>query len=107
MAAAVGVIQILGMPAALMVADVMAKSGYIEVVRLDHTDAGLISVVVRGLTADVMAAVHSGVTAIQQQAPERFAGHHLIPCPDGNVEAVLALLRSPQSGNSGAAEWLD
>lgn len=103
MSEAVGVIQTLGMPAAMAVADGMVKGAQVEFVRFDNTDAGLISVIVRGATAEVQAAVGAGIAIAQQQHPGRYAGHHVIPCPDGNVEAVLPLL--PSSG--GEADWLD
>lgn len=100
---AVGVVQMLGMPAALAVADEMVKGARVEFVRYDNTDAGLINVIVRGAIADVQASVQTGIAIAHQQHPRHYAGHHVIPCPDGNVEAVLALMRSPTSESG----WLD
>lgn len=97
---AVGVIETLGMPTALEAADAMVKSAQVTFVRFDTLAAGLVSVIVRGPTGEVEAAVQAGIRSIQR-IPGQLAGHHVIPCPDGNLEAVLPLLRGRRDD-----EWL-
>ncbi|HEY9880444.1 MAG TPA: BMC domain-containing protein [Leptolyngbyaceae cyanobacterium] len=104
---AVGVIETLGMPTALEAADAMCKSGHVQFVRFDNLQAGLISVIVRGPVAEVNAAIQGALASLSRVHGGALAGHHIIPCPDGNVEAVLPLLRAPGGANAGAVDWLD
>ncbi|PSN17615.1 carbon dioxide-concentrating protein CcmK, partial [filamentous cyanobacterium CCP5] len=95
-----GVIEVRGMPAALEVADVMTKAAQVQFVRFDTLAAGLVSVIVRGATGEVQTSVQAGVDGLRRNRAS-YAGHHVIPCPDGNVEAVLPIV-----GGSGSDEWL-
>ncbi|HEY9736196.1 MAG TPA: BMC domain-containing protein [Trichocoleus sp.] len=102
---AVGVIETLGMPTALEAADALCKSGRVEFVRFDNLQAGLISVIVRGPVSEVTAAVEGALMAIRRVPGGAVAGHHIIPCPDGNLESVLPLLRN-RGTTSKQADWL-
>ena len=102
---AVGVIETLGMPTALEAADALCKSGNVYFVRFDNLQAGLISVIVRGPVSEVNAAVQGALSALARVHGGSVAGHHVIPCPDGNVEAVLPLLRSANAG-APSSDWL-
>ncbi|MBD0337218.1 MAG: BMC domain-containing protein [Cyanobacteria bacterium Co-bin13] len=88
---AVGVIETLGMPTALEAADMLCKSGQVQFVRFDNLQAGLISVIIRGPVSEVTAAIQAALSTIDRVPGGKVAGHHIIPCPDGNVEAVLPL----------------
>jgi carbon dioxide concentrating mechanism protein CcmK len=101
---AVGVIETIGMPAALEAADALCKGAQVQFVRFDNVQAGLISVIVRGPVSEVTAAIQSALYSLSRRPEGGVAGHHIIPCPDGNVEAVLPL-RS-QSAQSAQTDWL-
>lgn len=101
---AVGVIETLGMPAALEAADALCKGGQVRFVRFDSLAAGLISVVVRGPVSEVNAAMQSALAALERRQPGGVAGHHIIACPDGTLESVLPLRR--QSPGGAAEPWL-
>lgn len=100
MTEAVGVIEVRGMPAALAAADVMTKAAQVQFVRFDTLAAGLVSIIVRGSTGEVQAAVQAGVDVLRRDCAA-YAGHHVIPCPDGNIEAVLPIVRGNRDD-----EWL-
>ncbi|MBD2260287.1 BMC domain-containing protein [Pseudanabaena sp. FACHB-2040] len=101
---AVGVIETLGMPTALEAADTLCKSGQVQFVRFDNVQAGLISVIIRGPVSEVTAAIQAALSTLGRMPKGRVAGHHIIPCPDGNLEAVLPL--QSRSGTSESADWL-
>ncbi|HEY9762192.1 MAG TPA: BMC domain-containing protein [Trichocoleus sp.] len=104
---AVGVIETLGMPTALEAADAMCKSGCVQFVRFDNLQAGLISVIVRGPVSEVTAAIQGALASLGRVHGGALAGHHIIPCPDGNVEAVLPLIRTSGGSSGGTVDWLD
>ncbi|ASC73791.1 Carbon dioxide-concentrating mechanism protein CcmK [Halomicronema hongdechloris C2206] len=106
MTLAVGIIETLGLPAAMEAADAMAKGARVEVVRMDTTDAGLISIIVRGPVAEVSQAITAGCQRIRQVEAGTWVGHHMVPCPDGQEEAALPLLRRQRDPDL-SSTWLD
>jgi len=106
MTIAVGIIETLGLPAAMEAADAMAKGARVEVVRLDSSDAGFISIIVRGPVAEVDAAIAAGCQRIRQVEGGTLVGHHIVPCPDGQEEVALPLLRH-RSDPDLTSGWLD
>lgn len=102
---AVGVIETLGLPTALEAADALCKSGQVQFVRFDTLSAGLVSVIVRGSLAEVTAAMQ-GALASLDKVHGAVAGHHIVPCPAGNVEAVLPLRPGSGPGAAAPPDWL-
>ena len=104
---AIGVIETCGMPAAIVAADVLGKSAAVRVVGLENTDAGRISVIIRGYTGAVQAAISSATTALSNQPGATILGHHIIPCPDASTDESGLLSGFPRRFGDNAVEWLD
>jgi microcompartment protein CcmL/EutN len=104
---AIGVVETCGMPGALVIADMMGKGANIQVVGLENTDSGRISVIIRGSTGAVQAAI-AAVQVAQTNKPDLvLIGHHIVPCPDSTVEP-MGLPRSNRSfSQANSVEWLD
>jgi len=104
---AIGVVETCGMPGALVIADVMAKGADVRVVRLENTDAGRITVIIRGVTGAVQAAIAAAYSAANQPGVA-LIGHHIVPCPDDMVEPIgQPSHRRNLSHNINSVEWLD
>jgi microcompartment protein CcmL/EutN len=104
---AIGVIETCGMPAAIVAADLLEKGADVQVIGLENTDAGRISVLIRGETGAVKVAIQNALTILQTRSEMRILGYHVIPCPDRstNLASLLAAQRRQVSDNS--VEWLD
>ena len=108
MVLAIGIIETSGMPAAIVIADVLGKSANIQVTDFENVDAGRISIVLRGSTGAVQAAISTTMRAMQSQSGIAVLGHHLIPCPDASF--APSSLWSSDRGSlfaSNSVEWLD
>ena len=104
---AIGVVETCGMPGALVIADIMGKGANIRVVGLENTDSGRISVIIRGSTGAVQAAI-AAAEAAQQEHPGVFLiGHHIVPCPDDAVESLGHLRSNRSFVQENSVEWLD
>jgi carbon dioxide concentrating mechanism protein CcmK len=88
---ALGMIETLGIPAALALGDAMVKAGRVTLVGYENTDMGRITVVVRGPVAEVQAAVAAGLAMAQQVHGGKVLAHHIIPRPQANLEVVLPI----------------
>jgi ethanolamine utilization protein EutM len=85
---ALGLIETIGLAAAVEAADAMVKSALVELVRRQQVGGGLITVLVRGDVGSVTAAVEAGTAAAQRVG--RVVSSHVIPRPDESVERVLS-----------------
>ncbi len=85
---AVGLVQVLGYPAALEVADIMVKAANVEVVSCEGIGSGYWTVVVRGGVADVQASVQAA-----RHMGRAVLSHQVIAHPQGNIAAVLPISR--------------
>ncbi len=83
---AVGMVQVIGYPATLEVADVMAKAAQVEIVSCEGIGSGYWSVVVRGAVADVHASVQAA-----RSLRRAVISHQVIANPQGNLAAVLPI----------------
>lgn len=104
---AIGIIETCGMPAAIIAADLLEKGAHVQVVGLENTDAGRISVLVRGETGAVNTAIQSAIASLQTRPEVIILGSHVVPCPEQftNLARFLTAYRQPSSGDS--VEWLD
>lgn len=106
---AIGIVETRGMPTALVAADVMNKTGDVELVGFENTDAGFISVIIKGTTGSVQVAIAAVPQALQQHPGATLLGHHILPCPDGAVDVAQWLKHQkrqpPRLADS--PEWLD
>lgn len=83
---AVGMVQVLGYPAALDVADVMVKAAQVIVVSCEGIGSGYWTVVVRGSVADVQASVQAA-----RHCGQAVKSFQVIAHPPGNLGAVLPI----------------
>ncbi|BCX13329.1 MAG: carbon dioxide concentrating mechanism protein [Thermosynechococcus sp.] len=83
--AAVGMVQVLGYPAALAVADTLVKAARVTIVSCEGIGAGYWTVVIRG----EIAAVNAAVQAARSLPGQAVISHQIIAHPDGNLEQVL------------------
>ena len=104
---AIGVIETCGMPAAIVTADILGKGADIQVVGLENTDAGRISVIIRGQTGAIHAAISAAMAALKYHPGTIVLGHHIIPCPDEAVDLNGGMGSERQSISSNSVEWLD
>jgi carbon dioxide concentrating mechanism protein CcmK len=88
---ALGMIEVLGIPTAMEVADVMCKGASVMLVGFENTDFGRITVLIRGAVAEVQAAVTAGLEAIAQVNGGELLSHHIIARPHENLEPVLGI----------------
>ncbi|MFN4196128.1 MAG: BMC domain-containing protein [Thermosynechococcus sp.] len=91
-AEAVGMVQVLGYPAALAVADTLVKAAQVTLVSCEGIGAGYWTVVIRGAVADVNAAVRAA-RSLKGQA---IISHQIIAHPAGNLEEVLPIVTPHQ-----------
>ncbi|MBF1999588.1 MAG: carbon dioxide-concentrating mechanism protein CcmK [Synechococcales cyanobacterium C42_A2020_086] len=94
MAVALGMVEVLGIPTALEVADAMCKGASVTLVGFENTDLGRITVLIRGAVAEVEVAVQAGLAAIAQVNGGELLSHHIIAQPHDNLEAALPICRS-------------
>jgi carbon dioxide concentrating mechanism protein CcmK len=91
MTLALGMIEIYGVPTAMEVADAMCKSAQVTLVGFENTDAGRITVLMRGPVAEIERAIAAGLVSIQQVQGGQLLTHHLIARPHENLEAIFPI----------------
>jgi carbon dioxide concentrating mechanism protein CcmK len=96
MAIALGMVEVLGVPASLEVADAMVKAAQVTLVGYENTDFGRITVLIRGAVGEVETAVAAGIRAVNRVHTSQtlLLSHHLIPSPHSNLEAALPIYTS-------------
>ena len=95
---ALGMIETVGLAAAIEAVDAMLKAADVRVVRQQRTVPALVTHVVVGETAAVRSAVDAGVAAASRVG--RVAASHVIPRP---AEGVWRLLAGPAAAPRPAA----
>ena len=95
MAAAVGMVEVLGLPPALAVADAMCKAARVTLVGYEKVSGARYTVIVRGHVSEVQASVAAGVEAARRivsfKEKTLFLSSHVIARLHENVESVLPL----------------
>jgi carbon dioxide concentrating mechanism protein CcmK len=66
MTLALGMIETLGVPAALEAGDAMCKAARVTLVAYENTDFGRITVIVRGAVGEVTVSVAAGLEAVKR-----------------------------------------
>lgn len=94
MAVAVGMVEVLGWPPALAVADVMCKAATVTLVGYERVSGARHTIIVRGNVSDVQMSVAAGVEAAKSIKGEKelYLSSHVIARPMENVEVVLKSL---------------
>lgn len=85
--AALGLLETLGLVAAIEAADAMLKAADVRLVRQQRTVPGLVTHLVVGETAAVRSAVEAGAAAAERVG--RVVGRHVIPRPADDVWRVI------------------
>lgn len=96
MPAAVGMVEVKGLPPALAVADAMVKAARVTLVGMEKVSSARYTLIVRGDVAEVATSVEAGVRAVAtvNTEEELLLSYHVIPRPDANVETVLPIHNS-------------
>lgn len=93
MPAAVGMVEVKGLPPALAVADAMVKAARVTLVDMEKVSSARYTVIVRGDVAEVKTSVEAGVEAVKRVNTEEdlLLSYHYIPRPHENVEIVMPM----------------
>lgn len=91
---ALGMIETRGFAAMVEAADAMVKAAKVELTGYEKTGGGFVTAVVRGDVAAVRAATDAGRLAAERVG--EIVSVHVIPRPNGAVDAALPLGRTPK-----------
>ena len=93
MPAAVGMVEVKGLPPALAVADAMVKAARVTLVYVEKVSSARYTVIVRGDVSEVQASVAAGVDSVARVNTEEklLLSYHVIARPHENVEMVLPI----------------
>jgi len=94
---ALGMVETIGLVAAVEAADAMLKAAAVTLQGVELIGCAYVTVVVRGDVAAARAAVEAGAAAAAKVGTVRAA--HVIPSPHADVERIL-----PGGGGGGAPE---
>jgi ethanolamine utilization protein EutM len=86
-ASALGLIETIGLVAAMEAADAMVKGANVRIVSRQQVGGGLIAILVSGETGAVKAAVDAGAAAASRVG--RVVSAHVIPRPHEDVADIL------------------
>lgn len=101
MSVAVGMVEVLGHPPALAVADVMVKAARVTLVGYEKVSGARLTIIVRGNVSEVQRAVEAGIEAAHKITPSSpnektlFLSSHVIARPSDNLDAVLPIYLRP------------
>ncbi|MBD2184461.1 MULTISPECIES: carbon dioxide-concentrating mechanism protein CcmK [Aerosakkonema] len=93
MPAAVGMVEVKGLPPALAVADAMVKAARVTLVYVEKVSSARYTVIVRGDVSEVQTSVSAGVDSVARVNTEEklLLSYHVIARPHENVETVLPI----------------
>ncbi len=99
MGVAVGMVEVLGMPPALAVADTMCKAARVTMVGMEKVSSARYTVIVRGDVSEVSLAVEAGVEAAKRVPGDKplYLSSHVIARPSENLEYVLKSMKPSQA----------
>jgi ethanolamine utilization protein EutM len=84
---ALGMVETRGLIGAIEAADAMVKAANVRLIGKEQIGSGLVTVMVRGDTGAVKAAVDAG--AVAAKTVGELYGLHVIPSPHDDVEGIL------------------
>ncbi|GBO53663.1 carbon dioxide concentrating mechanism protein CcmK [Pseudanabaena sp. lw0831] len=99
MGIAVGLVEVLGHPPALSVADTMVKAANVTFVGYEKVSGARLTIIIRGPVGDVQKAVAAGVEAAKQievlssKDKALFLSATVIPRPHPNVEVITKTMQ--------------
>jgi len=102
---ALGLIETVGLVAAIEACDAAAKAAAVVVQSAEVTDSTLVTIKFEGKLGAVQAAAEAGAAAAQKVG--ELIAVHVIPRPDNGLDAILPPGRYIKSGSSGNGYWDD
>jgi ethanolamine utilization protein EutM len=87
---ALGMVETKGLVSAIEAADSMVKAADVSLIGKQQIGSGLVTVMVRGDTGAVKAAVEAGASAAKLVG--ELYGVHVIPSPHDDVEGILPVI---------------
>lgn len=87
---ALGLIETIGLIAAIESADAMLKAANVSLLEKNYVGGGLVTVVVTGDVGAVKAAVEAGGAAVRNLDGALLLSEHVIPRPDDELENIMA-----------------
>jgi len=100
MPAAVGMVEVKGLPPALAAADAMVKAARVTLVGCEKVSSARYTLVVRGVISEVKISVAAGVDAVERlktTEEKLLLSYHVIPNPDANLDYVLPIHYTPET----------
>jgi len=93
MPAAVGMVEVKGLPPALAAADAMVKAARVTLVGYEKVSSARYTMIVRGVVSEVQISVAAGVDAVKKvkTQEELLLSYHVIASPDANLDLVLPI----------------
>lgn len=91
MSVAVGMIETLGFPAVVEMADAMVKAAQVTLVGYEKIGSGRVTVIVRGNISEVQAAMSAALNSVKKVEGGEILSHHCIARPHENLEYVLPI----------------
>ncbi|HBK97300.1 MAG: carbon dioxide-concentrating mechanism protein CcmK [Microcoleus sp.] len=96
MGVAVGMVEVLGLPSAVEVADSMVKAARVTLVRYEKITRAYWTVIVRGDISEVQAAVAAGIESVKKVDGGKLLSYHIIARPHENLDYVLPIGYTPE-----------
>ena len=87
---ALGMVETRGLVGMIEAVDAMLKAANVVFVGWQKVDAGLVTAIVRGDVASVLAATEAGAAAARQVG--ELVGVHVIPRPDRALEEIFPIV---------------
>ena len=100
---ALGLVETMGLPPAIAVADAMLKAADVRMLEKSYADGGLVTITVAGGVSAVQASVEAG-KAVALTFSGALHSAHVIPRPDMELEHVLLLDPDKAAAKHGATE---
>ena len=91
MGVALGMVEVLGFPAAVEVADSMVKAARVTLVRYEKITRAYWTIIVRGDVSEVQAAVAAGIESVKKVDGGKLLSYHIIARPHENLDYVLPI----------------
>ncbi|WP_275471759.1 BMC domain-containing protein [Vagococcus proximus] len=86
---AIGLIETMGIIAAIEASDVMLKTSNVKLINKEIVKGGLVTVVITGDVGAVKTAVDSAVAAVTNLGTGLLLSSHVIPRPDRSIDCLL------------------
>ena len=96
MGVALGMVEVLGFPAAVEVADSMVKAARVTLVRYEKITRAYWTIIVRGDVSEVQAAVAAGIESVKKVDGGKLLSYHIIARPHENLDCVLPIGYTPE-----------